>query len=575
MNGYRIFFFITVVVAILLLATSPQLPLTWDEGESIDRASSLLRGEVWRHITEGEGHPSGYAWVIAAGRCAAPKFWGEKTQRRFGPIVLAAVACGLVAARGATLVSPLFGVFVVTFLLTTPRLFAHLHIAACDSPLVSMGLIALAVFDTKFASWWRTVLFGLVIGLAISMKFSGWLVPIPFLVFACVTMWRTRRVFVHTLLAMLIAVCVFVSLHATLWPDPFGGFVTFVTRNVTREGFNIPTLFFGRMYNLDHPLPVYNTLVWTAITLPIGHLVFAVIGGVVIVHGFLRSLTQRHEGTKEDRRCFIHRLRRFTQIFRSHLKICDHLRYLRIHLLFVPLCLRVRKKELLTRYQENRTALTPEAKTWFRIVLLSAVVPLAARAIPGTPVHDAERLFVSAFASLSILAAVGAWWVWNRGVAARIAVVVVMLVGSANLVCYAPQWLSFYGGAIGGVRGAVACGFEPTYWWDGLDAEVSDWLAANTPADGLVVFSATSQKTLALQQRFGELPQAIRAVRVARNRSEELPNCFWYVLQRRTSAMEPTDVSLTENRTPCFTKKCGGVALIEIYAGDANTMTGF
>ena len=40
---------------------------------------------------------------------------------------------------------------------------------------------------------------------------------------------------------------------------------------------------------------------------------------------------------------------------------------------------------------------------------------------------------------------------------------------AVNLRWYAPQWLSYYSLAIGGLPGATALGMEPTYYWDGLD----------------------------------------------------------------------------------------------------------
>ena len=47
------------------------------------------------------------------------------------------------------------------------------------------------------------------------------------------------------------------------------GCATFFALNLNRgdrPSHNITTQFFGRIYNLDYPLPWYNTLVWTAIT---------------------------------------------------------------------------------------------------------------------------------------------------------------------------------------------------------------------------------------------------------------------------------------------------------------------
>ena len=108
----------------------------------------------------------------------------------------------------------------------------------------------------------------MALGLTFSAKFTGWLAPLPFLAWA--VFYRDLRGLSALAVGLPIAVAVFVALNPPLWDAPIEGLRTFFDLNLnraSRPGLNITTQFFGRMYDLDHPLPWYNTLVWTAITI--------------------------------------------------------------------------------------------------------------------------------------------------------------------------------------------------------------------------------------------------------------------------------------------------------------------
>ena len=50
-------------------------------------------------------------------------------------------------------------------------------------------------------------------------------------------------------------------------------------------------------------------------------------------------------------------------------------------------------------------------------------------------------------------------------------------------VTYFGHNLSYYSRLVGGLRGAVALGLEPTYYWDALDRRTLAWLAEHTGDD--------------------------------------------------------------------------------------------
>ncbi len=504
---------------IALITTSEMLPLTWDEGETIDRAQKIATWfhdakplsresirEHWIFTTQIEGHPAGYGIVIAAGHAATKSFLPPKTAYRFGPMFLFAAAAAAVFWRIEKTISAKAAYATVAAMLLIPRLFTHVHIAACDSTLTACWLLTWALFDLKTVR--RTLPWGIILGLTLSAKFTGWVAIVPF--FLSVFVLKDETPLSKRLLRFAnglgVALLTFFVLNPPLWFDPLHGFIQFFTLNTNRNNFNISVLFLDRMYNLDHPLPWYNTIVWTAITIPLGFL-------MLLFYGIGNALFRG----KDSRRL--------------------------------------------------QTVV---------VVSLHALSLLIVRAIPGTPPHDGVRLFITTFAFLAILVGIGAdafWSVHFRRIRIGLcAIVLIYGIGVFNLYWYAPQWLSYYNAAIGGLSGAAKAGMEPTYYWDSLDREVADWLDEHTKPDELVLFCASSTKTLLLQKNWGELRTHFYRKGAKDQQGKKIR---YYVLQRRPSGEFPVDKRLIQQAKPVYVKVIhrGGwgvwnlddVPILEIY----------
>ncbi len=551
-----------VVCAVLLAATSPQLPMAWDEGNAIRRAEGIERwcgrwvsgpaapgplsaeaiAADWQYTTAVEGHPAGYGIVLAAGRWLSAAWLAPLESYRFGPILLFAVAAGAMFYRLAREHGLAAAVGGAVALVCLPRLFAHAHFASFDGPLTSLWVLTWAAFPWARGGWRPAIGWGAILGATLAMKFTGWLAPVAFVAWAVAR--RDRRACVALAIGLPVALVTFLALNPPLWHDPWGGWLRFMWLNTHRgadPGLNISTYFLGRMYNLDHPLPWYNTLVWTAVTVPVGLLWLAGVGLVTS----LRSWRSRPE----------------------LLLLVGH---------------------------------------WAVLVIV--------RATPWAPPHDAERLFLPSFAMLAALAGVGCarvlQWAHVGRIAnlptasvsnppgasagrqpaprghvpspdldrrptivrrwlARSAVAAVLLSyagGVASLVAYAPQWLSYYNLLVGGLPGATALGLEPTYYWDGLDRSVLAWLDEHTGEGEKVRFAAGPAENLRLMRRWGTLPVEYR---------REAPGEFrWYALQRRPSAWQPADRWLVAHGKPAYRKVIGrggwgpwrlDVPLVEVY----------
>ena len=539
-----------LIAVIALLVTSPCTPMVWDEGDAILRAErirdwfgSLFRDEVkgpaalspqgvargWPFTTQREGHPAMYGAVIALGRSLAPGCLDPLTQYRLGPILLFSVAMGFVAYRLAQISGPVTAAAAFLCIFLQPRLFAHAHFASFDGPLTAFWMLAWACspffpvpsLSSKVVAKARprsTVAWGIVLGATMSSKATGWFVILPFVIWAIVQ--RKRAVLWQLVMGILVGLAAFVVFNPPLWFDLLRGCLRFFELNLERHqrpDLNITTFFLGRLYNLDYPLPWYNTLFWTAIAVPIPILLFFVIG------------------------------------------LIDWIR--------TP------RRGLLT------------------LIVLHWATLIVVRAIPGTPPHDGIRLFLPAFPFLGILAGYGFHFgtrvlviqlrQWCKRLAARsiyrqvlrkpqstqmtnsiqlnrlfrkgnpvltTGAWIVILSPILSLICFGPQWLSYYNGLIGGLPGAAAAGMEPTYYWDGLDREVFLWLEVHCLETEKVYYSACSWANLRLLQKWGFLNRAF---------ATSPADAQWYVVQNRPSAWSYEDQWLFSHGEAAFVKYPG------------------
>ena len=441
----------------------------WDEGSAILRARGISRWATepgfdsdsiardWRYATAREGHPALGGILIAGGAGICPQFVHPLAAARLGPILLFGLAAGAMFYRMWRDFSLAAAIAGVAAMMVMPRLLAHVHFAAWDGPLTSCWILAWAAFPSDCSSrgrfhWRSAVVFALALGMTLSAKAAGWLAPLGFLVWAAA--YRDRAALATLAVAVPLAVGVFVALNPPLWHDPAGGIFEFLRLNLNRgdqPGLNISTQILGRMYNLDFPLPWWNTLFWTAVSVPLPMLLLACVGLAVTA--------------ARPRRRKI-----------AMLLVCNWL------VLVVA-----------------RAVPGTPPHDGIRLFLPSFAF-LAALAGLG-----ADWLIASAAKPLQI----------GRHPAGKQVIVAVLVVlcylGSATSVYwYRPQWLSYYNLAIGGVRGAAGRGMEPTYYWDALDESVLDWLHENTSADEKIRFAAGPEHNLQLLREWNLLRRDYR-----------------------------------------------------------------
>jgi 4-amino-4-deoxy-L-arabinose transferase-like glycosyltransferase len=259
---------------------------------------------------EPHGHPPFYALVGLAGDLVAPG-WAPLPRARLGPMLAfsltAGALCLFVTRRWGTWP----GVLAAGAWVLQPNLFALGHYAAYDALLASLWVGAILAFAAaverpaesrlslrestqptplsrserrqsctveRWPRWHWAIVFGLLVGCAADTKFTGWLLPLPFLAWSLVD--RNRRGLITLVVGLGVAALVLYALNPPWWTQPVAGIERFVRSSLTRDRTRpIPVLFLGQVYLTPREsLPWYNTLVWTLFVVPVGFLALAPVG---------------------------------------------------------------------------------------------------------------------------------------------------------------------------------------------------------------------------------------------------------------------------------------------------------
>jgi hypothetical protein len=119
-----------------------------------------------------------------------------------------------------------------------------------------------------------------------------------------------------------------------------------------------------------------------------------------------------------------------------------------------------------------------------------------------------------------------------------------------------PVPLSYFSPLVGGLPGAARLGMEPTYYWDSLTGEATDWLRANTGPGQTIRFATFPTSWLYLRQT-GELPARLEPIDPGRP--------TWFVLQNRPGAWSPRERQLVQSAVPALRIRKLGVPLVFIF----------
>lgn len=196
------------------------------------------------------------------------------------------------------------------------------------------------------------------------------------------------------------------------------------------------------------------------------------------------------------------------------------------------------------------------------LVLLSAASVTffwALLLLPRAPHHNGVRMFIVVFPFLGMIAGYGFHRVWSflDSRARKPVMAILFLPVAVQLAWIHPLELSYYGEAVGGVRGAHRLGLETTYWMDAFTEPVLEWMNSELPPDARVwVFG--NEITLVFQQAYGSLRRDI-------DLRSEGPGSDWAVVLMWQGIMSPEFVEDLERSRPVYALELQGVPLVAIY----------
>ena len=206
---------------------------------------------------------------------------------------LAAVYYRLAARHG-----PATGLLAVGFLLATPRVFGHAHLATTETPLAclwTLSLLALARATEPAAAGTatrRSVLAACLVGLTMTVKLTGWLILPPTLLWLLLLRppgWQR----LGTLL-LLLPPLLLVALTPPLWHHPLDGLIDYV-QNARANPWKITAFYLSEGYQGGLPLSSAPTLI--AITTPVTILLFSMLGALTCFGNRFGTLLTLSAGT--------------------------------------------------------------------------------------------------------------------------------------------------------------------------------------------------------------------------------------------------------------------------------------
>ena len=362
----------------------------------------------------------------------------------------------------------------VAALLFDPRIFAHAQLATLDFMVAGFSLLAAVAFLSGCETGRRPWLFGILAALTVMSKVTGVLLLPALLVWTVV--YRPTNAWRQFAWAILVMPCVMIAIYPPWWIDPIAGPLGWA-RELLRHDQKVPVHYFGVVYdNRRAFLPWHNSLVYTAIMVPIGLLILA---GIGLVDGVWKTATGNRRRSGEEAET------------RPTGRLPDHV-----------VC------------------------GWAASVFL---VWIGARMTPWMPAHDGLRQIVTAYVFMAVIAAYGAFRLvrptpWGAKTGAEVSpptpprrwaagIVVAACVGSAawTTLRFHPYELSYYNELVGGPVGAKALGMETTYFWDSATDDVLAWIDENVPVGAtLLIFPPRDVRVFHWLQDWGKLRRDLR-----------------------------------------------------------------
>ncbi|HEU5088591.1 MAG TPA: glycosyltransferase family 39 protein [Roseiflexaceae bacterium] len=510
------------VTIVQLIATNPQIGLTWDEPIYTVAQQSYVG---W--FAQLAAAPSAAlsdagirnAWEVNHEHPPLAKLWNGVFWRlghswldpllahRLGSMLLVGILVALLYATVTPSYGRAAGLAAAASLLSMPRFFFHAHLAALDVPAAVSYVAVITLFwHTRHVQGLRR---SLAVGLLLALAWGGALAfkinaafALPVLALWVVGAERRWDHVVRLAVMSLLGPLVFVALWPWLYHATTARLADYLLF-LTSKHWEIPQWYFGANYM---PPPWHFPFVMFVLVVPFTSLVCALLG--------------------------------VTRAWRQ-----------------------------------------PRAGHPIALWLLAALAPLGSLTTGKSMVYDNERLFMASFPYVAMLAGCGLTWalgmLQTRRLFVSAAITVAFLPQLANAAMVYPHLLSYYSETVGGLPGARRLGMESTYWCETY-AEALHYVNANARPGAVVWVEGWSHDVLIWYQQHGQLRPDLR-IALTPGAVSQLPNGDrstveadrWeadYVLQQyRQSGMDADWTRFRDEHTPVASVSRQGVVLIEIF----------
>lgn len=291
---------IALLVLLLLVPRLDDIGLTWDEpwyfGSALriqDWATRVVLGpdrtaalqseairEAWDWASYYNPHPPAYKVAMAATEALTGRWLGSVRGLRVASALWFALLVAGVWWVGTRRWGWPAGLAAAVALLLLPRMVGHAHVAATDMPLAFFwfcGTLGLAAF-LRGGGLPAGAVGAAGLGFAMATKFTGYLLPLPLLLWAVADRTARGRL-AWAAIPVLGGLAVAYLLNPLAWHEPVGYVLDFFRESLGREeAAPIATYYLGARYPFSAPW--HYAPVMTALTLPLGLSVLAVWGAV-------------------------------------------------------------------------------------------------------------------------------------------------------------------------------------------------------------------------------------------------------------------------------------------------------
>jgi len=430
----------------------------------------------------------------------------EMTAMRLPNAILFGLTVALLFLIGTWEYGRIGGFAAALFYVLLPRVFGHAHIAASETPLAFFTVLTVWCFLVANRFWPFALFTAIALALAINTKVTALALPIPLMIWG--QLYRRRDYASNAFAMILIAPVIAVALWPWLWYDTFHRVVAYLEFYLAHQKTAVYYLGNTWGYNKGPVAPFYYPLHITALVIPVWMLFFLAVG-------VLRAI--------------------FSTVRRP------------VTILFIFL-----------------------AVFWIGLAML-----------PGAPRYDGERLWFPAFAFLTLLAAGGFAGIFtavhhwrerraslradhDTSFAATIALLVIGVYGTGDLIVTHPNELNYYNWLTGRTRGAYAAGFETSYWGEAVNEDVLSFLNKTLKPGDKVKTLALSEEVFDNLRQWDKLPRNV-------DFSPLEPPYDYAIMQVRQGFMGPLERRIWKTKKPLKSFDANGVPRILIY--DGKTLT--